>query len=507
MSNRFPLYLLSVTLLAMAMGSCDNETKEVIELSGDFSNCTVSSFALIKDDSVLAHLDSVFFSIDLVNGEIYNADSLPPGTKVDKLLVNIGTSSASGCDLTFRICDTDRDTTISFISSPKDSINFADGPVRLKITSYDGLSSYEYNVRVNVHKQKPDTLYWADAEKKNLPTNISDPTVEKTVVFDGKIYCLTGRDNTYTISYTDSPEEWVSTSPSLPAGADIESFAATSDALYILDQYGDLYTSADGVNWNATGEYMNHIYGGHGDQLLGVRHQSDGWIHVSYPSGQMSTVPDGCPVSGTSQLVSYGTKWSSSLMTLMIGGRDIEGKLTGAAWGYDGKEWARISNVDLDPIENLSLFPYTTPRVNTLNWSVTERQALIAMGGRFEGEEGEEVSNLVYISYDQGITWATASTYLQFAPEEPGFYGAQAIVWTKEMSVSRSNDVGWSSVTTRKLPFWATPVDRGGSRATAAVDSWECPYIYLFGGYDADNQLRNAMWRGVILRFTYRPLY
>ena len=37
----------------------------------------VSSFSLSKDDSILANLDTVFFSIDLQRGRIFNADSLP----------------------------------------------------------------------------------------------------------------------------------------------------------------------------------------------------------------------------------------------------------------------------------------------------------------------------------------------------------------------------------------------------------------------------------------------
>lgn len=491
------------------MGSCDNETNETIVVDGDFSNCAVSSFNLVKDDSVLAHLDSVFFSIDLVRGEIYNADSLPPGTKIDKLLVKIGTNSSKGCDLTYRIPGTDRDTTVSYISSPNDSINFADGPVKLKITSYDGLSTYEYSVRVNVHTQKPDTLYWADAARRALPTNLSAPLRQKTVAFGQSVYCLVSDGSGASLAVTSNlfEDNWTISTPALPAGARIESFAATTDALYLLDMYGDLYSSTDGLTWNPTGEYLNHIYGGYGNQLLGARHQTDGWKSVSYPSGVVTALPEGCPVAGTSQLVSYETKWSSSSLSVMVGGRDSNDKLTGSAWGYDGSVWARLSSMDMVPTEELSLFAYSTPRVNDKNWSVTERPALIAMGGIIEGEEGREVTKLLYVSYDQGLTWEKASTYLQFAADDPVFYGAQAIVCPTELSVSRSGGCTWSPVKTRKLPFWVTPLDQPGSRASEAIDSWACPYIYLFGGYDANDQLRNTVWRGVIRRFTFRPLY
>ena len=94
----------------------------------------MTSFSINKNDKVLTGLDSVFFSIDLVNARIFNADSLPKGTDVSKLVIKIGTSSASGCELTFRKLGTSRDTTINYLESPNDSINFSDGPIKLSVT-------------------------------------------------------------------------------------------------------------------------------------------------------------------------------------------------------------------------------------------------------------------------------------------------------------------------------------------------------------------------------------
>lgn len=496
-------------MLAASLGSCNDDSKEVVEIDGDLGNCAVTSFNLAKDDSVLARLDSVFFSIDLPTGEIFNADSLPVGTRTDKLIVNIGTSTVSGCDLTYRIPGTDRDTTVSYISSPKDSINFADGPVKLKVTSYDGLSSYEYTIKVNVHTVKPDTLYWSEKARRTLPTNLSAPQAEKAVTLGEKAYCLVSDGNSATIAVSSNPYDnsWAISSASLPAGADVASFTASSDALYLLDANGNLYTSADGKAWTSTGAHMTHIYGGYDASVLGARHDADGWKHVSYPATSEQPVPTGCPVSGTSQLVTYETKWSSSTMAIMVGGRDANGVLVGSAWGYDGGIWAKVSTRDLDEIEDISLFPYSTPRVNANNWKVTERSALIAIGGRYETEEGVVASNNAYISYDQGLTWALASEYLQFKEDEPGFYGAQALVFPYTLSVSRSGADGWKADNSSRMPVWATPVPFRVSRADRPVDEWECPFIYLFGGYDESGALRNAVWRGVIRRFTFRPLY
>ena len=157
-TNKLPLYFIVTILAAMFSAGCNSDT-DGIDIAGDFGNCTVTSFSLQKDDSVLAYLDSVFFSIDVVNAEIFNADSLPKGTDVSKLLVNVSTSSARSCELTYRIPGTLRDTTVNYVDEPNDSINFADGPVKMVVTSYDGQTKMTYNVRVNVHEVNPCLIY------------------------------------------------------------------------------------------------------------------------------------------------------------------------------------------------------------------------------------------------------------------------------------------------------------------------------------------------------------
>lgn len=484
MTKRFPLYsLLALFLTAFAAG-CNSDDSSTFVAEGDFGNCTVSSFSIGKNDKVLTGLDSVFFSIDLVNARIFNADSLPKGTDVSKLVVNIGTPSAKGCDLTFRKLGTSRDTTISYIDSPNDSINFADGPVKLTITSYNGQSKREYTISVNVHNVESDTLYWDKAALYGLPSTLQAPAQQKTVEYNGKIYCLTAdAQSAACVAVNDNPYYpggWTETAVTLPAGAVVNSFCASDNALFILDSDGNLFTSTDAISWNSTGERMTYIYGGYNDCILGVRNDGGTWKHVSYPASAETVVPDGCPVSGTSQMLIYETKWSSSPLAVFVGGRDASDKLTGAAWGYDGGSWAKLSNRDIDAREEMTLFPYFTPRVNRKTWRVTDRSALIAMGGRCIDDGRETVSSAVYVSYDQGITWSKAESYLQLPDYMPAFSNAQVIVVNDEMTVSR---------------------------VSAPIDSWECPYIYLFGGEDVSGRLYDSVWRGVIRRFSFRPLY
>ncbi len=98
------------------------------------SSVAVYSFKLSKDDSVLTNLDTVFFSIDLVNGRIFNADSLPFGTKTDKLVPVINVvSGASAATLTWKD-SSGKDTTSNYITNSTDTVDFSNGPVTLKLT-------------------------------------------------------------------------------------------------------------------------------------------------------------------------------------------------------------------------------------------------------------------------------------------------------------------------------------------------------------------------------------
>ena len=506
-TNKLPLYFIVTILAAMFSAGCNSDT-DGIDIAGDFGNCTVTSFSLQKDDSVLAYLDSVFFSIDVVNAEIFNADSLPKGTDVSKLLVNVSTSSARSCELTYRIPGTLRDTTVNYVDEPNDSINFADGPVKMVVTSYDGQTKMTYNVRVNVHEVNPDTLYWAESAMRELPGRIAAPTAQKTVEHAGEVVCMTTDGSSASVSKCSNPYDWNWTSHmvSLPAGADVNSFTSTSDSYYILDSDGNLYSSADAETWNPTGAKLSYIYGGYKDMLLAARHDSDGWKHVTYPATVELPLVSGCPVSGTGEMIVYETKWSVEPLAMFVGGRDAAGTLSGATWGYDGKSWIKLSNTDIDERENVSVFPYFAPKVSA-TWRVTENTVLIALGGSYETSDGVVASKNVYVSFDQGLNWKEADSYMQLPEYMPGFSNAQAIVADATLHVSRSMGDGWQALAAKSLPAWAFAVpSHGASRLITPVTEWECPYVYLFGGQDAEGDLFNTVWRGVINRFTFKPI-
>ena len=376
--------------------------------------------------------------------------------------------------------------------------------MKLSVTSGDGLTTRDYTVKVNVYAIAPDTLYWNPKAKRSLPTALAAPIASKTVTLGDETICLT-TDGTeaYIACSTDLYENvWTGNSVTLPAGADIATLTASDAGLFIIGD-GMLYHSATTASpsWTSTGAKMDYIYGIYplDGRVLGNMKNPDGsYSIVTYPATTVTPVPAEMPVSGTSAMLSVDSKWSFSPVALMLGGRLASGKCTGDAWGYDGSSWSSLSTRAVVPGEQIAVCRYPVVEVNTSSWTFTVRQAILAIGGQ---DALGRVDNLVNVSYDEGITWNNAATYLDLPEGIHDRGGADLIVRNRSLDLSTATD--WSSVPFDRL----RPADFPLSRAVKPVTEWECPYLYMFGGHDSDGKLFNEEWRGVINRYTFVPVY
>lgn len=502
MKFRLPATIATATLGLLLLAACnsDNEDEEWNVMT--YSNVAVKSFSLGKNDSILEHLDTVFFSIDLDGGRIFNADSLPRGTRTDSMTVSIGLPSVSSAMIYFE--GPEGTDSVNYMTNSTDIIDFSRGPARLALTSIDGLARREYAISVNVHLMNPDSLAWGATATRRLPTDIA-ATDSRTVALDGLYYCLcSGAAGNATMAVASNIEgEWEISPCTLPAGARTMTLTAADHRLFILDDSNRLHVSADGgTSWTDTGARMSHIYGAYGTELIGsLRRAAGSYALISYPSAtdeaSAPALPDGCPVSGTSTLLEYTTQWSESPMVITTGGLTASGELTGASWAYDGSVWACISVAPGAPRQGMSVVPYLGYRTDEY-WVVKDYNVLLAFGGA--GADGR-CSNEVWISYDRGIHWTQGSQSLQMPSVVPALRYASAIVENQTLtgSINRS--------ATTLSPLWAEyPAPALPSRARIDLE-WQCPYIYIIGGYTNSSQLSMAIWRGAINRLTFRPLF
>ena len=107
------------------------------------------------------------------------------------------------------------------------------------------------------------------------------------------------------------------------------------------------------------------------------------------------------------------------------------------------------------------------------------------MGGRLS--DGN-INTKSYVSRNQCINWSVGESTIQQPDYMPAFYGAQVYSYDRTRT---------SSSTLRAYsPGHVTP-----------VTEWECPYIYIFGGYGNNGTPLNSIWEGVLTGLTFKPVF
>ena len=245
-----------------------------------YSNTAITSFSLKPNTKVLANLDSVYFTIDLVGARIFNAQPLPYGTKITKLLADIGTNGSSKIEVKVTDSKVMKDTTLVYNTSSIDSIDFS-ANVSIIVTSLNELQKRTYGVKVNVYDVKPDSLYWGKTEWAKLTDN-GTPKAQKAVEYLDKVYSFV-KTTDYSLTVIDGDME-TTEAVTFPAEPNLRTLTASSNALYVLSTTGDMYKSTDGKSWSATGMKWNHIYGGYGDKIIGNKYENGKYIHTMYPA-------------------------------------------------------------------------------------------------------------------------------------------------------------------------------------------------------------------------------
>lgn len=482
--------LCGLVLLSACKKSNEESNDEVISYtSSSLTSTLISTFTLQANDSALHSLDSVFFTIDQDRALIYNADSLPVGTNITRMIIKPVTSSSySTVKVSITGAQTMPDTTYTVTGTTKDSVDFT-GIVTLKVTSGDGEHTRDYTVKLNVHKTKPDSLYWDAMARRTLPNTTEQVQDVKAVKMNQSYYILTLDGGTYHIAKAESMRQssWENISPQFGFTPRIESFTATTEALYILDTDGNLYTSTDGNQWNATSTNWTTIIAGYNNRLLGITRQGETYVHTQYPLPTGYTpkaVSADFPIAGASQAVYTQNNWTTDQQLMIMGGITSKGQLTNTVWGYDGSRWVVLSaDVNALPaMRDATLIPYYTYSTETNYWRVLTKTAWLVVGGR---KADGTLNRDLYVSTDQGISWTKGFTGMQLPTYIPSFYAAQAFT---EMQSK-------AALAKRRI---TTPTE---------LTTWDCPYIYLVGGKGSNGQAAyNSIWMGVLQRLSMKPV-
>lgn len=415
--------VLMLLLACIAIGSCKSDGVDVSELTSD---CYISDVTLGQmkrevyygeDKDSIGYVTfsagSFRMTIDQRDSTITNLTPLPYGTKVDKVLVNVGHSGS----LVYRCEDDEEDQ----LYSSKDSIDFTH-PVIFTVYSNDGLSKRSYTMTLNVEKEDGSKFQWTKVDES---TYLNADTARMMVVgADGALVMMgctaDGMMSCYRRQKAD--EQWSINAVQCAGGTaamDLQTLTLSpaKDKLLMSTKDGSqLLESQDGVEWtsmeSAGGKHLigasnTRLYA-IADSLLYSKADGEEWKQETTDADKTFT-----PLYNV-HLLTIDQKGGYSRMVL-VGYNNTEEADTAVVWS---KSWRASDDAQTNRQLEVKAGWMSYPHERINRWMLPKMQPLFVfpyIGGiaAFGGKTSTlpSLSTVLY-SPDFGLTWKTNAELL-----------------------------------------------------------------------------------------------
>ena len=450
MKNRLAIYLAMLMMTFFVTSCFDKGEDATLSPYAMLSSFSINKIESEYPDFTSAGVDTFVvktlqgslypFSINQATCEVYNQDSLPFATKVDKVVINMQLSGYA------TLYVDSLGTYEGFYST--DSLDFS-YPRKFRITSTDGTYYRDYTVSVNVHQVNPDLMVW------NSYASLDSVKPLRVLEYNGAI-CLFGEKDGKPLLATTPLQGAVTWQQAaiagLPSTVNLATVQVFGGALHVVAGDG-IYTSTNGTDWSSS-------YSGNGLLAIIGTSDVDGKMWVASDSELLFTadgvnfesagaLPAGFPVHGVS-IVSYEMSHNKSIVRYMLVGYETE------AMDGDAVVWSKLSTettwVKYDNADN----PFPCPALKGLT-VVRYDGNLYAFGGAgtVEGASVNAFSSF-YISKDNGITWKTPEDFYQRMP------GALLGCDVPFVATVDSNNVMWMVCAGDEPATWKGIVNRLG---------------------------------------------
>ena len=338
------------------------------------------------------------FVIDQGEGLIYNPDSLPVGTNISKVVVDI-TADTQGI---YIVAETDS------LWEAEDSLNF-EKPIQFKILAENGTFGHIYTAKINVHKQEPDSLNWLKLEG-NFSKNIKK---QKAVYANNTIYVFAENGTSVLMTKTnaDNGLEW---SEPIQIGilANYSSAMAWGNQLYILAK-NELYTSTDGLEWKKVdteqsfSQLLASISSEHNHKMIGIDTENH---YIESKDGKKwdryESIPSNFPINqfaSTSFVLDTNDKFER---IVLIGDNKIVTDTTNIVWTQ--------LNMDNDWTElTMESNKYACPKLENCGM-IHYNNTLYVFGGAGQYNGSVKAFSKFYASEDDGICWKEVKEKFMF---------------------------------------------------------------------------------------------
>ena len=397
-------FYIIIALLPLLVVSCDSSTTITTTTS---SVAQLTAFSFAKNDS-MPGLAAAVFTVEerLDTGLVWNKDSILYGTSLERVVPKFTFKVAVG---TARLTLPDT----SLILTGYDTLNFAQQPIYLTLTSSDGTTTKVYEIRPTVHQADPDLFVWNRLTPQIYPTDES----EQTVVELGSQFVMianNGFQNSVYVSADGASWSALSAPSVLPAGARVRQIISDGTKLYYADGT-TLYTSSDATTWTAqTMSYemktMLMSWNGHVWALV-----DNGGLELAYLEGTSLVLtglrPDGeFPISDFAAVQFESA--SERARAMIIGGYAENGRSLNTRWNIEYSKQIRENKG-----YRLSEFSIDRPTFTTLTGIsvIWYNDKLMLFGG--VDADMTYFGRDILISDDEGLNWVAADTAKNQLPE------------------------------------------------------------------------------------------
>lgn len=345
------------------------------------------------------------FCIDHKTRSIYNPDSLPYGTDASRVICTVATRNSGTVLIKSATSDT-----LSYYSS-SDSIDFTT-PRELQVYSNSGLVSRRYTVRVNVHRETPDSFRWTRLAQ--IP-ELAALEAMRAVSAGGTLYVLGQQYGATLIYRTTDGTRWTACDPGRTLSAQAYTSTAVIDGSLCIADGGDLITTADGQTWTvlATATPVSRLLGATAARLYA--YSADGSLIASADHGATWTAS---PLDDDRTLLP--TQYVSSTVTalktnagasrlLLIGARDLTAwpaDTHPVIWGKTDETAAQSHEQPWAYYDLASDNHYAAPLLTDMQTAAYDDAIYLMGGASLAGAEEKPFSHF-WKSRDGGITWQT----------------------------------------------------------------------------------------------------